>query len=91
LEATTIAKTQNCILHVLLGIDAIYLAGHTDRVEDRANLRGFNASIEQKILSAKSQTSNDIFGGVIVQRNRWVFEEFGQCNPIIHHVVDGFA
>jgi len=88
LEATAMAKTQNGILHVLLGIDAIYLAGHTDRVEDRADFRAFNASIEQKILSTKNQASNDIFGGVIVQRNRWVFEEFGQCNPIIHHVVD---
>ena len=73
---------------VLLGIDAVRLAGGDEGVEPGEVLPGLFVSDEEVVLPAKCRDAEGTFCGVVVEREAGVVEELRQCLPLFEGVAD---
>ena len=76
---------------VATGFDPDELRGFEQTVEQRSDFRAALGPGAVLMLSVDDKTAEGSFGGVVVERDRWVVEESGQPGPEPQHVLDCFA
>jgi hypothetical protein len=71
-------------------IDVVELAGLDDGVQDGRG-RGALAAGEDVVVPADRDGAEATLGEVVVERQSWVVEEAGECDPVSAAVRDGLA